>query len=137
MSDNLSLSLAITSFNIRYKFRSSFVRLYLFITLSFFRNTSKNEALDAKNFAVFFLKVLCDATSKLLLFGAWMYTFNHWSLSTNLIVTFYYGMMSLLLIVNIGFSVKNKEKFGSFQNIIGTKVLVIFRFCIVRLYLYV
>ena len=74
------------------------------------RNTSKNEALDSKNFAVFFLKVVCDATSKLILFGTWMLT--------NLIVTFYYGMLLLLMMVNIGFCHIEKEQIMSLRNML-------------------
>ena len=76
--------------------------------------------MDTKNFAVFFLKVICDATSKLILLGTWMLTYKCWNLDTNLIVTFYYGMMSLLMIVNIGFSLKEKEQIISLRNMIGT-----------------
>ena len=85
------------------------------------RNTSKNEALDIKNFAVFFLKVVCDATSKLILFGTWMLTYKYWNLDTNLIVAFYYGNMLLLMMVNIGVCFKEKEKIVSLRNMIGTK----------------
>ena len=48
-----------------------------------------------------------------------MFTSNHWSLGTNLILTYYYGMMSLLMMANIGFCVRENEKISSLQNIIG------------------
>ena len=84
------------------------------------RNTSKNEALDAKHFAVFFLKVVCDASSKLILFGTWMLTYKCWNLSTNLIVAFYYGMVLLLILANLGFSTWiEKEQIVSLRNLIG------------------
>ena len=91
----------------------------LFSLFKYFRNTSKNQALDAKNFLVFFLKVVCDATSKLILFGTWMLTYNSWNLSTNLIVKCYYGMVLLLIVANIGFSLKEKEQIFSLRNMIG------------------
>ena len=83
------------------------------------RNTSKNEALDVKNFAVFFMRVLCDASSKLILFGTWMLAYNCWTLSTNLIVACYYGMMLLLMMVNIGFCLYEKEQIFSLRNMLG------------------
>ena len=83
------------------------------------RNTSKYEALDTKHLAVFLLKVICDASFRLVIFGAWMFTYNSWVFSTNLVVTYYYGMMTLILIVNIGFCVKEKERILSLRNMIG------------------
>ena len=83
--------------------------------------------MDAKNFAVFFLKVVCDASSKLILFGTWMLTYKCWSLSTNLIVAFYYGMVSVLMIANIGFCLIEKEEIDSLRNMIGkTKSIVLY-----------
>ena len=89
------------------------------IIFEIFRNTSKYEALDANNFAVFFLRVVCDASSKLILFGTWMLTYKCWTLSTTLIVAWYYGMVAVLVIVNIGFSLKEKEEIMSLRNLIG------------------
>ena len=83
------------------------------------RNTSKNEALDAKHFVIFLLKVICDASFRLVIFGAWMFTYNSWVFSTNLVVAYYYGMMTLMLIVNVGFCLKEKEIIVSLRNIIG------------------
>ena len=78
--------------------------------------------MDTKNFAVFFLKVVCDATSKLILFGTWMLTYASWNFDTNLILTFYYGMFSILMIVNIGFCYIEKEQIMSLRNMIGTNI---------------
>ena len=87
-----------------------------------FRNTSKNGALDTKNFAVLFLKVVCDATSRLILFGTWMLTYKSWNFDTKLIVAFYYGMMLLLMMVNIVFCHIEKEQIVSLRNMIGTNI---------------
>ena len=72
--------------------------------LYFDRNTSKFEALDAKNFAVFFLKVVCDASFRLTIFGAWMYTVNKGEFSTKMTVAFYYGMVTFFFVNNVVFS---------------------------------
>ena len=88
--------------------------------LNILRNTGKNGALDAKNFVVFFLKVLCDASSRLILFGTWMLTYNSGIFSTKLIVAYYYGMMLLLIMVNIGFGLS--EQIISLRNMIGTNI---------------
>ena len=93
--------------------------LFLFI---FNRNTSKNAALDVTNFVVFFTKVVFDASSKLILFGAWMFTYNQWNLSPALIVAYYYGIMSLLMMVNIVFSLIEKENLISLRNMIGNSI---------------
>ena len=75
--------------------------------------------MDAKHFAVFFLKVICDASSRLVIFGAWMYTYNSWVFSTKLTVAYFYGMLALMLMVNVGFCYKEKEKIWSLRNLIG------------------
>ena len=113
-----------------------------FFPFCILRNTNKNEALDAKNFVVFFLKVVCDATSKLILFGTWMLTYSWiykcpysffiykcWNLSTNLIVAFYYGMVSVLLITNFGFCLIEKDEIVSLRNMIGNKSKVFHYIC--------
>ena len=87
--------------------------------------------MDAKNFAVFFLKAVCDASSKLILFGTWMLTYKCWNLSTNLIVAFYYGMVLLLIIANLGFCCIEKEQIVSLRNLIGI-VLLYFAFIIIN-----
>ena len=84
-----------------------------------FRNTSKNEALDAKNFAVFLLKVLCDAGSRILIFGSMMFTVNCWAFSIKLTLGYFYGMMALMLVANVTFCYIEKEKIWSLRNLIG------------------
>ena len=93
---------------------------------SILRNSVKNEAFRANYFVVFFGKVLFDAISKLILFGTWMLTFTNWKLSLNLIVAFYYGMVLLFMIANIGFCLIEKEQIVSLRNMIGNY----FVFCI-------
>ena len=82
--------------------------------------------MDAKNFVVVFLKVVCDATSKLILFGTWILTYKSWNLDTNLIVTSYYGMVLLLMILNIVFSLEDwcedEVPFFSLGTMIGTNI---------------
>ena len=46
-----------------------------------------------------------------------MLTYNNGIFSTKLIVAYYYGMMSLLIMVNIGFGLS--EKIVSLRNMIG------------------
>ena len=89
-----------------------------------FRNTSKNEALDGKHFAIFLLKVICDASSRLVIFGAWMFTYNSWVFSTNLTVAYYYGMMTLMLIVNSLFCLKDREKIVSLKKRQGLRNVI-------------
>ena len=81
--------------------------------------------MDTKNFAVFFLKVVCDATSKLILFGTWMLTYKCWNLSINLIVASYYGMVLLLIITDLGFCLKENEQISSLRNMIGNVLSII------------
>ena len=75
--------------------------------------------MDAKHFAIFLLKVICDASSRLVIFGAWMFTFNSWVFSTNLTVAYFYGMLAIMLIVNLTFCYLEKEKIWSLRNLIG------------------
>ena len=75
--------------------------------------------MDLSNFAVFFLKVVFDASSKVVIFGACMLTYNSWSFSTKWIVAYYYGMMLLLMLVNVVFFVIENEELCSLRNIIG------------------
>ena len=85
----------------------------------FKRNTSKNEALDGKHFVIFLLKVICDASSRLVIFGAWMFTYNSWVFSTKLTVAYFYGMLALMLVANATFCYIEKEKIWSLRNLIG------------------
>ena len=90
-----------------------------------FRNTSKNEALDAKNFAVFLIKVVCDAGSRILIFGSMMFTVNCWAFSIKLTLGYFYGMMALMLVANVTFCYLEKERIWSLRNLIGTNSFVI------------
>ena len=64
--------------------------------------------MDLKNFFVFFLKVVCDASSRLTIFGAWMYTVNSGEFSTKMTVAFYYAMVAILFLKNLVFSYHDK-----------------------------
>ena len=79
--------------------------------------------MDAKHFAIFLLKVICDAIFRLVIFGAWMFTYNSWVFSTNLTLAYYYGMMTLMLIINVTFCYLEKEKIWSLRNLIGKKII--------------
>ena len=63
------------------------------------------KALDFKNFLVFFLKTICDASSRLTIFGAWTFTFTNGMFSTKLSVAYYYSIVLLMIIVNYIFFV--------------------------------
>ena len=80
--------------------------------------------MDAKHFAIFLLKVICDASSRLVIFGAWMFTYNSWVFSTNLTVAYYYGMLTLMLIVNVGFCLKEKERIVSLKHKEGLRNMI-------------
>ena len=84
-----------------------------------YRNTNKNDALDGKHFVIFFLKVVCDASSRLILFGTWMFTYTRWEFNPTLTVTYYYGIMTLMIGVNIWFCIQENEKVVSLRNVIG------------------
>ena len=58
------------------------------------------KALDFKIFLVFFLKTIFDASSRLTIFGAWMFTFTNGMFSTKLSVAYYYSIALLMIIVN-------------------------------------
>ena len=79
--------------------------------------------MNAKHFAIFLLKVICDATSRLVIFGAWMFTYNSWVFSTNLTVAYYYGMLTLMLILNVTFAYIEKENVKSLRNFIGNQII--------------
>ena len=85
----------------------------------FIRNTSKYEALDAKHLLVFLVKVVCDAGSRILIFGSMMFTANCWMFSTKLTLAYFYGMLALLLVANVTFCYIEKEKIWSLRNLIG------------------
>ena len=75
--------------------------------------------MDVKHFAIFILKVVCDASSRLILFGAFMFTYTKWEFSPTMTVVYYYGIMALMLLVNIWFSHRENESLGSLRNMIG------------------
>ena len=53
-----------------------------------------------------------------------MFTYNCWVFSTNLTVAYYYGMMTLMLIVNVGFCLKDKERIVSLKNRQGLRNMI-------------
>ena len=75
--------------------------------------------MDAKHFAIFLLKVICDASSRLVIFGAWMFTYNSWVFSTNLTAAYFYGMLVLMMAINLIFYYMEKEKIWSLRGLIG------------------
>ena len=75
--------------------------------------------MDGKHFAIFLLKVICDASSRLVIFGAWMFTYNSWMFSTNLAVAYFYGMLAIMTGINLVFCYVEKEKVWSLRNLIG------------------
>ena len=79
--------------------------------------------MDAKHFAIFLLKVICDASSRLVIFGAWMFTYNSWVFSTNLTVAYFYGMLAIMLMVNVRFCYLEKERIWSLRNLIGKHIV--------------
>ena len=66
--------------------------------------------MDAKIFAVFLIKVVCDASSRITLFGAFMYTFNSGQFSTQIILIYYYGMVGINMLVNSIFSLLDRKE---------------------------
>ena len=75
--------------------------------------------MDVKHFAIFILKVVCDASSRLILFGAFMFTNSKWEFSPTMTVVYYYGVMTLMLLVNIWFSHRENERLRSLRKMIG------------------
>ena len=65
------------------------------------------------------LKVVCDASSRIVIFGCMMFTANNWVFSTELVVAYYYGMLALMLVANFTFCCIEKEKIWSLRNLIG------------------
>ena len=75
--------------------------------------------MDIKHFVVFMGKVVCDVIFRLLIFGSWMFTVNYWVFSAHLTVAYFYGMMTLMLMINVGFCLKENEKIASLRNMFG------------------
>ena len=84
-----------------------------------FRNRNKSEALDFKSLVVVSLKIICDASSRLIIVGAWMYTINSGNFSTYMAIGFYYTLAMVNFFENCAFSIHNKEDFVSFRNLTG------------------
>ena len=68
---------------------------------------------------MFLIKVVCDASSRILIVGSMMFTANCWEFSTQLIVAYFYGMLALMLVANATFCYIEKEKIWSLRNLIG------------------
>ena len=51
-----------------------------------------------------FLKIVCDASFRLTMFGVWMYTLNGGVFSTKMTVAYYYIMVLIMIVTNIVFS---------------------------------
>ena len=81
--------------------------------------------MDAKHFVVFMIKVVCDASSRILIFGCMMFTATSWVFSTELVVAYYYGMLALMLVANFTFCCIEKEKIWSLRNFIGKNILLV------------
>ena len=59
---------------------------------------------------MFLVKVVCDASSRITFFGAFMYTINSGQFSTKMILIYYYGMVCINIVVNSLFSFLNKKE---------------------------
>lgn len=65
-----------------------------------------------------------------------MYTYNSGEFNTIMTVAYYYIMVSLMVLLNIGFEMKNKEKMGSLRNFIGKFLLLeIYKTIILKLFI--
>ena len=51
-----------------------------------------------------------------------MFTYNKWVFSPTLTVAYYYGIMMLMVLVNIWFCLKENERMCSLRNMIGNYV---------------
>ena len=78
--------------------------LTLTANFSHFRNRNKSEAFDWKHFLVLFIKIVCDASFRLTIFGAWMYTINAGVFSTWITFGYYYIIVLAMIVLNILFS---------------------------------
>ena len=94
----------------------------LTFSIDLFRNTSKYEALEKRHLAVFLIKVVCDAGSRILIVGSMMFTANCWVFSTKLTVAYFYGMLALMLVANAIFCYIEKERIWSLRNLIGENI---------------
>ena len=83
------------------------------------------DALDVKNGVVLILKVLCDASSKMTIFGAFMFTHNGGQFSTKMTVTYFYGLVLIFASINRMFSIKKREDIKSIRNMTGKKTYIV------------
>ena len=51
-----------------------------------------------------FVKIVCDSSFRLTIFGAWMYTLNDGVFSTKMTVAYYYIIVILMIVLNIVFT---------------------------------
>ena len=82
------------------------------------------DALDVKNGVVLILKVLCDASSKMTIFGAFMFTHNGGQFSTKMTVTYYYGLVLIFASINRLFSIKLWRDVISLRNLTGKRIFL-------------
>ena len=62
---------------------------------------------------VFLVKVVCDAGSRILIFGSMMFTANCWIFSTKLTLAYFYGMLGLMVVSNVTFCyIERERRFG-------------------------
>ena len=80
----------------------------------FFRNRTKEEALNVKSIAVLILKTMFDATSRILIFSIWMYVSNQGQFSSMSTLTGFYILVAVLVVFNLVFSRRLDLKSFSF-----------------------
>ena len=87
----------------------------------FHRNTNKGEALGAKNFAVFIIKVMLDVSARIIFFGVFMFTYSG-QFNTEMVLIYYYGTVCMNILVNSIFSCQDEsEDCFSLRNLIGNQ----------------
>ena len=75
-----------------------------------------------------FIKIVCDASFRLTIFGAWMYTINAGVFSTWITFGYYYIMVLLMIVLNIVFSWRDGDMLPcSLRNWLGKEVVPFFR----------
>ena len=79
--------------------------------------------MGAKNFAIFIVKVVFDASTRIIFFGAFMFTYSG-QFNTKMILVYYYGIVCVNIFINLIFSSQDKtEEELSLRNIIGNQTL--------------
>ena len=91
-----------------------------FLKTLFHRNTTKGEALSAKNFAAFIVKVVLDASARIIFFGVFMFTYSG-QFNTKMVLIYYYGTVCMNILVNSIFSCQDESEESSLRNLIGKK----------------